>query len=251
MIDLSGRRVLITGGSRGIGAACAIIFAQSGADVGILYNSSVLASKRVLRKIEAEGRKGVAISVDIRKFEDCARAVRAAIKSIGHPDILVNSAGIWERGPIETLSSVKWKRTIDVNLGGTINMIRAVVPLMKSLKQGIIINIASTAGQRGESDHSHYAASKGGIISLTKSLAVELAPVGIRVNSISPGWVDTQMVSRVLGRPGKLKEIEKSIPRGRIASPEEIAGPVLFMASDLAKHINGEDLSVNGGSVLL
>ncbi len=251
MVSLAGRRVLVTGGSRGIGAASAILLARSGADVGIVYSRDAVAAGKVVDGIERAGRTGIAVRGDVRRYADCTRAVKTVQKWIGPVDILVNSAGIWEEGPIGTLTPERWKRTLEINLGGTINMIRAVVRSMKARNSGIIINIASTAGQRGEANHSHYAASKGGIIALTKSLAVELAPYGIRVNSISPGWVDTRMVSRVLDRPRLRAAIRKSIPRGRIATPDEIAGPVLFLASDLSKHLIGADLPVNGGSVLV
>lgn len=251
MIDLTGKNVLITGGSRGIGAACAMLFARSGADVGIVYNSAVSASKEVTRRIERLSRRCVAIRGDVRDYAQCTAAVKIALKSLGSIDILVNSAGIWESASIEKLTESRLKKTMDINLGGTINMVRAVVGIMKTRKTGIIINIASTAGQRGEALHAHYAASKGAVIALTKSLAIELAPDGIRVNSISPGWVDTGMVSRVIRNPRELRSIQKSIPRGMVASPEDIAGPILFLASDLAKHIIGANISVNGGSVLV
>jgi len=254
MINLSGKGVLITGGSRGIGAACARFFARAGADVAIIYHRDARAASgviRELRRIRGSGGRAVAVRADIRNYRECTRALKTAITSIRHVHILINSAGIWESSPIEKLTPSIWRRTLEVNLGGTINMTRAVVGGMKSRKNGTIINIASTAGQRGEAEHAHYAASKGGVIALTKSLAVELAPAGIRVNAVSPGWVDTDMVAGVLSRRNNRKAIEKSIPLRRVASPDDVAGPVLFLASDLSKHITGADISVNGGSVLL
>jgi 3-oxoacyl-[acyl-carrier protein] reductase len=137
-----------------------------------------------------------------------------------------------------------------VNLDGTMHMIRAALPSMIRRKDGIIINIASTAGQRGEADHSHYAASKGAVIALTKSLGVELIRRGIRVNCVSPGWVDTDMVAGTLKKRGELKKILDAIPRGRVATAMDIAGPVLFLASDLSVHLVGANIPVNGGSVL-
>jgi len=250
MIDLTGRRVLITGGSRGIGAACASLFALAGADVAIIYYRGSAAAAGIVKRHRGGPGRVVAVRGDVRDYPGCRRALKTAIKTIGPIDILVNSAGIWERSPIEQLSERVLKRTLDTNLTGTINMIRAVVGHMKSRKTGVIVNIASTAGQRGEAFHAHYAASKGGVIALTKSLAVELAPYRIRVNAVSPGWVDTEMVSGVLSNRRQRKAIEKSIPRGRVASAEDIAGPVLFLASDLSKHITGADISVNGGSLL-
>ena len=165
-------------------------------------------------------------------------------------DILVNNAGIWEYGKIGEMTPKQWQRTIEINLTGTFNMCNVVVPIMQKQKYGRIINISSTAGQRGEALHSHYAASKGGIIAFTKSLGPELIRDGIWVNCVAPGWVNTDMVSDVFKNLKETKEIVKSIPRGKVATPEEIAGPIIFLASHLADNIVGEILNVNGGSVL-
>ncbi|MBI4418729.1 MAG: SDR family oxidoreductase, partial [Ignavibacteriales bacterium] len=167
----------------------------------------------------------------------------------GAIDILVNNAGIWKRAPINVLSERQWDETMEVNLKGTFLFCREVLRYMKR-RGGKIINIASTAGQRGEAFHSHYAASKGAIIAFTKSIAVELARFHIQVNCVSPGWVDTDMTRAVLGRRPSRHAIEASIPRGRVATAEEIAGPVLFLASPLSDHMIGTVLSVNGGGVL-
>ena len=250
MIDLTGRTALITGGSRGIGAATAILFARAGADVAVVFNKSEREAGRICTEIERLGRRSIRLKGDVSKTTDCARIVVKMRRTLGRIDLLVNSAGIWENGPIGTMSRARWERTIDINLSGSYNVIRHVVPVMKRQKYGRIINVASTAGQRGESLHSHYAASKGGIIALTKSLAVELIGSGIWVNCVSPGWVDTDMVKNQLGNRITRKSIFQSIPRGRAASPEEIAGPILFLASDLSNHIVGAIIPVNGGSVL-
>ncbi len=165
-------------------------------------------------------------------------------------DVLVNNAGIWERGAADRMSEREWIRTIDINLNGTFRLCRLILPIMKKQRSGKIINISSTAGQRGEPFHSHYAASKGGIISFTKSIAIEAIPFGIHVNCVAPGWVSTDMTAHVSGNRALYKEICAGLPRGRFATPEEIAGPVLFLASDLAVNLVGEILNVNGGSVL-
>src|SRR4029453_7999525 len=164
-------------------------------------------------------------------------------------DILVNNAGIWTYAPIDKMDEGAWLETIDVNLSGLVYTTRYAVQQMKKHRSGRIINLSSTAGQRGEAFHSHYAATKGAIISLTKSWAAELAP-DILVNCVAPGWVDTDMSADPLADQQEYKEIISVIPLGRVATGEEIAGPILFFASDLATFINGEVLNVNGGSVL-
>jgi 3-oxoacyl-[acyl-carrier protein] reductase len=251
MINLNGRTVLIAGGSRGIGAACAVLFARAGADVGILFRTDRAAAGRIADAVKKSGKKAVIVNADVTRMKECRAAVRNASKMLGRIDILVNSAGIWEYAPIRKMTDAAWKNTIDVNLNGSVNMIRAVLPLMAAARRGIIVNVASTAGQRGEADHSHYAAAKGGIIAFTKSIGVELIPLGIRVNCVSPGWVDTDMVAGVLKKQRQRKTILASTPRGKIATSNDIAGPVLFLASDLAEHIVGSTVNVNGGSVLI
>lgn len=162
----------------------------------------------------------------------------------------MNNAGIWKYGESDKMSLEEWEETIRINLTGTFLFTKYVVPFMKTNGFGRIINITSTAGQRGEAFHSHYAASKGGVISFTKSLAAELGPFNITVNSVAPGWVLTDMTDGVFADKNYKEKIAGEIPVKRIAEPEDIAGPVVFLASDLARHINGEILNVNGGSVL-
>jgi 3-oxoacyl-[acyl-carrier protein] reductase len=176
--------------------------------------------------------------------------ISRAIDEFGRVDILVNSAGIWEYGKVGKMTMDQWQKTISINLTGVFNMCSAVLPVMKNQKYGRIINISSTAGQRGEAFHSHYAASKAGVIAFSKSLALEVIKDGIWVNSVAPGWVNTDMVSDVFKNSKTKKEIKQSIPRGKIASPEEIAGPILFLCSAYSNHIVGETINVNGGSVL-
>ena len=172
------------------------------------------------------------------------------LKDFGTIDILVNNAGIWKEAAIDQMTIDEWNETMNVNLTSTYLITKLLVPGMKKNNFGRIINIASTAGQRGEAFHSHYAASKGGMISFTKSLASELGKHNITVNCVAPGWVITDMTTDSLNDSATYKKVLTDIPLNKIAQPEEIAGPVLFLASHLASHITGEILNVNGGSVL-
>ena len=149
------------------------------------------------------------------------------------------------------MSEKVWNETMAVNLNGMFFITNAVVPVMKKQMEGKIVNISSTAGQRGEAEHSHYAASKGGMISFTKAIATELGPFNINVNSVAPGWVDTDLNNEVFADKNYKEQERKKIPLQRIPTPEDIAGPVLFLVSDLSRHITGEILNVNGGSVLI
>lgn len=250
MIDLTGKVVLITGGSRGIGAATAKLFAKAGADVAITYQGSDAKAKEVVNEITKLGKKCQAYKGDISKNEFVKTMVHEVHKEFGKIDILVNNAGIWTYGEVDSMKENVWDQTMDVNLKGTFLCCHHVVPLMKKQGGGSIVNLSSTAGQRGEAFHSHYAATKGGIISFTKSLSTELGQFNIRVNSVAPGWVDTDMSAETLKQSAPREEVRRSIPLGKIPTAEEIAGPILFLASDLASHITGEILNVNGGSVL-
>lgn len=249
MISLKDKVAIVTGASRGIGRAVAIMFAQAGCDVVINYCNDRQSAMKVKRVAEKSGVRAEIVKADVADHKQVAAMVAAAIRDFGKIDILVCNAGIWKEHTIDTMSVAGLKETIDVNLLGTFYAIRAVVPHMKKQKTGAIITISSTAGQRGEPFHSPYAASKGAIISLTKSLAVELAPHNIRVNCVAPGWIDTDMARPALKGKEGAKVIEE-IPLGRIGTPEELAGPILFLASDLSTFITGEILNVNGGAVL-
>jgi len=226
------------------------MLAQAGADVAIIYRRDLHSARKILKKINDLGCNGITIRGRIENYADCNNIVKNVRNKFQRIDILVNNAGIWEYGKIGEMTPKQWQRTIEINLTGTFNMCNVVVPIMQKQKYGRIINISSTAGQRGEALHSHYAASKGGIIAFTKSLGPELIRDGIWVNCVAPGWVNTDMVSDVFKNLKETKEIVKSIARGKVGTPEEIAGPVIFLASHLADNIVGEILNVNGGSVL-
>ena len=250
MISLLGRVALVTGGSRGIGASVALMMAKAGATVALTYGKSKQDAARTAHRVARCGSECLIIRANVARSGDVRKAVRTVLDHFGRIDILVNNAGIWKRGAIGTMTEQQWDETLDVNLKGTFLFCNAVVPVMKKQKAGKIINIASTAGRRGEPFYSHCAASKGGMIAFTKAIAAELAPQGIIANCVSPGWVYTDMTSRDLDDRRHIGQINKSIPRGRVATPEEIAGPVVFLASDLANHIVGAVINVNGGSVL-
>jgi 3-oxoacyl-[acyl-carrier protein] reductase len=249
MIDLKGQVAVVTGGSRGIGRATCVLLAKAGADIAFGYRLDQRAAEGVLAEIRKTGRKGVAIQGDLSRGKDAQILVTGAVESLGRLDILVNNHGIWKDGPIESMSETEWDETLDVNLKGVFLCTQAAVPVMKRQGRGRIINLASTAGQRGEAFHSHYAASKGAIIAFTKSLGPELCRHGIRVNCVAPGWVDTDMSAEALAGPDR-ERILATIPMGRPGTPEEIAGGILFFASPLSDYCCGEILNINGGSVL-
>ncbi|MEX0879200.1 MAG: SDR family NAD(P)-dependent oxidoreductase [Thermoanaerobaculia bacterium] len=248
-IDLSPRTALITGGSRGIGRASADLLARAGARVAINYLRDEAAANAAVKQIRAAGGEAMALAGDVSQPDQARQLVRDVVSAWGRLDILVNNAGIWDedvagRGDLEV-----WDRTYAINQRGAFLVTDAAVPHLER-HGGSIVFLSSTAGQRGEARHSAYAASKGALISYTKSLAAELGPRGIRVNAVAPGWVDTDMSAGALGNPIERAEIERLIPLGRVASAADIAGPILFLVSDLARHIQGEVVNVNGGSVL-
>ncbi|HEY9164895.1 MAG TPA: 3-oxoacyl-ACP reductase family protein [Candidatus Kryptonia bacterium] len=251
MIELRDQVALITGGSRGIGAATAMLFGKAGANVAITYHGNDARANEIVSAIAGMGGKAKAYKGDNSNSVIVKRIVDEVVLDFRRIDVLVNNAGIWTGGEIDSLDEKSWDETIDLNLKGTFLFCHYVTPIMKRQKRGRIINVSSTAGQRGEAHHSHYAASKGGVISLTKSLSTELAPFNILVNSVAPGWVDTELCADVFSDKAYKEEVRKSIPLGRIPTAEDIAGPILFLASDLARHITGEILNVNGGSVLV
>ena len=249
-MHLDKKKSLISGGSRGIGRATAILFAKAGSDVALSFRSHKEAALEVKDEIEKMNRECLIFRADLSQKQEIQQMVEQVVKKWDQIDILVNNAGIWTFGEIGNMSEQIWTETMRVNLDGVFHTCNEVVPFMKEKKRGWIINVSSTAGVRGEAFHSHYAASKGALISFTKSLAIELAPFNIRVNCVAPGWVDTDMCAEVFSDPKFRKSIEESIPLRRIPSAQDIAGPILFLASDLARHISGEVLNVNGGAVL-
>lgn len=235
MIDLSGKLALVTGGARGIGRATAQLLARAGARVAIGY------------RLRRPAGVALAFGGDLGDPAEARRVVAEATTALGGLDILVVSHGVWppDDVPLAGMQDAQWETTRLTNLDAVIYVCRAAIPQLT--RGGTIVLVSSTAGQRGEAFHADYAATKGAIIALTKSLAVELAPT-ITVNCVAPGWVDTEMAAQpfATGRAA----IEKTIPLGRVATAEDVAGPIVFLCSGLARHITGEVLNVNGGSVL-
>jgi 3-oxoacyl-[acyl-carrier protein] reductase len=252
MISLAGKAAIITGGSRGIGAAAVKMFAQAGADVIFTYNKAKDAAKLIEQEAGKHGTRVEAFKADVGRHEANKKLVEHAIARLGRLDIVVANAGVWnlEDLPIEKMTEKQWDEMIRVNLKSVYSLIHFAVPHMIKQKSGKIIPITSTAAQRGESFHTHYGASKGAVVSLVKGLSTELARHNILVNSIAPGWVATDMSNPVLGTKAGQKMAAAAIPIGRPATAEEIAGPILFLASDLANFMTGEIINVNGGSVL-
>ena len=250
-LNLAGRVALVTGGSRGIGKAIAMRLAEAGAQVVIGYLRDEAAANEatvgIARQFNVEA---VAIRANVSKVAEAESLVKAAVRKFGRLDIVACNAGIWEGAAVEEISEELWDRVIDINLRGTWAICRAAVPVLKEQGWGRIVIVSSTAGQRGEANFSNYAASKGGQISFAKSLAVELGQYGITVNAVAPGWIETEMTAKTFTDEQFRRSVEQAIPVGRIASSDDIALPVLFLCSEWARHITGEVLNINGGSVL-
>lgn len=249
MISLTGKYALVTGGSRGIGAATALLLGQAGAHVGIAYRKRVDDANRIVTELHACGVRAFAYQGDLSSAEANEGFVQRGVDEFGGVDIFVGNSGVWPTHPInvESLENARWRDTVSQNLDGMFFGARAAARVMRA--GGRMIFVSSTAGQRGEAGHADYAATKGAMISFVKSLAVELGPRDITVNCVAPGWVDTEAVEHPFAGDGRAR-IESGIPLGRVAAPTDIAGPILFLASSLARHVTGEVLNVNGGSVL-
>jgi len=250
MIDLNGKTALVTGASRGIGRASAILLARAGANLVIGYHRDEASAHAVLTEIRRAGKHAVSVPGDISRREDVENLFLRARETFGPIHIVVANAGIWKRAPIDEMSDRQWQEMIDTNLRSDFLVCQMAIPEMKRIREGSIILMGSTAGQRGEPYYSHYAATKGGLISLTKSLAVEVGMYNIRVNCVCPGWVDTDMCREVFSDQEFRRSVIETTPLRRIATAEDVAGAVLFLASGLSRHVHGEILNVNGGSVL-
>lgn len=254
MIDLRGKRAFVTGGGRGIGRATTLLLARAGCAVAVGYRNRKEEAEEVARAVAgARGRQqAVAIQADLGDPSAATHAVGEAAKALGGLDLLIVNHGVWppDDVPVDAMSDAQWERTRRANLDSVLYVCRAAVPLLP--EGGKVVLVSSTAGQRGEAYHADYAATKGAVIAFTKSLAIELALRHVNVNCVAPGWVDTEMSQQSFAKDdgrGR-REIERTIPLGRVASAEDCAGPIVFLCSELARHITGEVLNVNGGSVL-
>ena len=251
MISLAGKRAFVTGGGRGIGRATALLLGQAGARVAVGYRERKREAEETVLAVARYGGKAVGVGGDLGDDAAARRAVSETLRVLGGLDFLIVNHGVWppEDVALAAMTDAQWESTRRANLDSVVYVCRAAIPQLAD--GGRIVLVASTAGQRGEALHADYAATKGAVIALTKSLAVELAP-RVTVNCVAPGWVDTEMARIPYERDaghGK-RAIEAGIPLGRVASPEDIAGPIVFLCSNLANHITGEILNVNGGSVL-
>ena len=250
MIDCTGRRAFVTGGGRGIGRATALLLARAGAAVAVGYRTRRAEAEDTVAVIGGRGR-ATAVGGDLGDPTVAHRVVDDVVRRLEGLDLLIVNHGVWppDDVPLAGMGDEQWEGTLRANLDSVFFVCRAAIPHLPD--GGRIVLVASTAGQRGEAFHADYAATKGAVIALTKSLAVELAP-RVNVNCVAPGWVETDMSRQPYERDAGSgrREIEAGIPLGRVASPEDVAGPIVFLCSDLARHITGEILNVNGGSVL-
>jgi 3-oxoacyl-[acyl-carrier protein] reductase len=258
-LSLNSKVALITGGSRGIGAAAVRLFVEAGAKVVFNYQSAKAQADALVEKCGAPNCR--AVQCDLSTTTAAEQLVASAAQAFGRLDILVANHGIWppEDAPVDRVTDDQWHRTIAINVDSVFGLVKHAVAQMKKQRgqtkgdqpAGHIVLVSSTAGQRGEAFHCDYAASKGAIISMVKGLSTELARDNIRVNCVAPGWVDTDMSAAALNDPPTRAKVFATIPLGRVATPEEIAGPILFLCTPHAGFITGEIFNVNGGAVLV
>jgi len=248
-MDLKDKTVIITGARRGMGKSRALVLAKAGAKV-VVSDISEEDCQKVVKEIEKSRGEALAVKCDVTKKEEVDNLVKKTIERFGKVDILVNNAGIAQFVPFLEMTEEDWDRTLDINLKGQFLCAQAVAKEMVKQKRGKIINIASVAsGQAGIGfpTLAHYSASKGGIIALTETLAVELAPYNITVNAIAPGMIETPMIAPIKESPEQEKEVLKRIPLGRPGAPEEVSNLVLFLASDASSYMTGSTVVIDGG----
>jgi len=243
-LELAGRVALVTGAAQGIGKAISLLLAKQGADI-VVSDVNLEKATETAKEIETMGRKAMAVRVDVSKLEDVDQMVDAILKQLGKIDILVNNAGITRDKLILRMSEEDWDAVLNVNLKGTFNCTRAVVRHMAKQRYGKIVSIASVTGEMGNAGQVNYAASKAGVIGLTKTIAREFAQRGINVNAVAPGYIQTPMTDVL---PEKVKEeLKRLIPMDRLGQPGDVAEAVLFLVSERSSYITGQVLNVNGG----
>jgi 3-oxoacyl-[acyl-carrier protein] reductase len=251
-LSLDGKVALITGGSRGIGAATVRLFARAGAKVVFNYQRAATEAEKLVA--ECGPASCHAVQADLTGTTTAEALVKATVERFGALDVLVANHGIWPPtdAPIDAMSDEQWRTTVAVNLDSVFALVKYSVARMKRQQRGgHLVLVSSTAGQRGEAGHADYAATKGALISMVKGLSTELAPFDIRVNCVAPGWVNTDMSTEALEDAQRSRAIFATIPLGRVGTPEEIAGPILFLCTQYAGFITGEVFNVNGGAVLV
>ena len=242
---LTGRTALVTGATRGIGRAIALKYASEGADVAFTYRSQHEAAQSLVSEIETFGVKALAFASDAASFEDAHRVVEEVKAAFGRIDVLVNNAGITKDGLMMRMDEAQWDAVIDTNLKSAFNFIHACTPIMARQRGGCIINMSSVVGLSGNAGQCNYSASKAGLVGLTKSIAKEMGPRGIRANCIAPGFIATDMTGAL--SEDMRKEWEKMIPMRRGGNPEDVANVAPFLASDLAGYVTGQVISCCGG----
>jgi 3-oxoacyl-[acyl-carrier protein] reductase len=251
-LSLHSKVALITGGSRGIGAAAVRMFVEAGARVLFNYEKAQQPAEKLVAELGAD--KCAALQCSLSGTATAQELVYGAVKRFGRLDILVVNHGVWppQDAPIDLLSDAQWQSTVAINLDSVFALIKhSVAQMKKQAAPGQIVLVSSTAGQRGEAFHCDYAATKGAVISMVKGLSTELARDGIRVNCVAPGWVKTDMSIPALDDPKTREIVLNKIPLGRVATPQEIAAPILFLCTEHAGFITGEIFNVNGGAVLV
>jgi len=236
----------VTGGGQGIGRAIALALGREGANV-VVADLDLEAAGQAVREIEAGEGRALAVRADVTRPADAAAIVQAAVEAFGRLDILVNNAGIYPSADIVDIDAAQWDLVLAVNLKGTFLCSQAAVRRMIDQGQGTIVNVASVDAKTRTTGNAHYAAAKAGVISFTRTLACEMAPHGIRVNAVAPGWIATETLK---AKSDRWKRAIEEIPVGRLGTPEDVAEAVLFLVSDVAGYITGEVLDVNGGMVM-